>query len=59
MPLLQKEGQMMTDFPKIAKRRKREEEPDAEKGRIAARLDMLTKIVISALTWKTAQWSGI
>ena len=47
-------GHMMADCPKLAKRRKLEEDPDAEKFKIAIHLDMTKKTVTSVPISKSA-----
>ena len=51
-------GHMMTDCPKIAKRRKLEENQDAESAKMSNHVVMKRKTAISALTWKNAQQRG-
>ena len=51
-------GHMMTDCPKLAKRRKLEEDPEAENVKIATPQDMTKKTVTSEPIWKIVQPNG-
>ena len=51
-------GHMMNDCPKLAKRRKLEEDPDAEKCHNCKYQDMTKKAVILVPIWKTVHRNG-
>ena len=52
-------GHMMADCPKLAKRRKLEEDPEPKIAKIATHLDTMKKIAILAQTWKTDRPNGL
>ena len=53
-----KAGHMMAECPKLAKRRKPGDDPDAEKCQNCNTPDMMKKIVTSVRIWKIANPNG-